>query len=152
MAFKEADFLLIFEKAVFSSSSSSWHLFIFWHRKLLQISEKDYRHEINSNWTSCPRGIKSSKDLTHDVRDISGASGVSSIVYWSLIRIDLSGRMAVKKPFLLKGNRETHYTTTELKISCNSSDGVMNLNLKYFGSTYCQCVQRRLGEVQQWAM
>ena len=49
---------------------------------------------------------KSSKDLTQDLRDASGPSADPSTVGPSLIRNGLHGRVAVKKPFLRKGNRE----------------------------------------------
>jgi len=46
------------------------------------------------------------KDLTQDLRDASGHSVDPSTVGPSLIRNGLHGRVAVKKPFLRKGNRE----------------------------------------------
>jgi len=56
---------------------------------------------------SLRKRVKSSKNLTQDLRDASGPSVDSSTVLWSLIRNGLHGRrVAVKKPFLRKGNRE----------------------------------------------
>jgi len=49
---------------------------------------------------------ESSKDLTQDLRDASGPSADPSTLNRSLIRNGLHGRVAVKKPFLRKGNRE----------------------------------------------
>ena len=49
---------------------------------------------------------KSIKDLTQDLRDASGPSADPSTVGPSLIRNGLHGGVAVKKPFLRKGNRE----------------------------------------------
>ena len=56
---------------------------------------------------------KSSKDLTQDRRDASGPSADPSTVGPSLIRNGLHGRVAVKKPFLRKGNRETRLSYAE---------------------------------------
>jgi len=46
------------------------------------------------------------KKLTQDLRDGSGPSVAPATVGPSLIRNGLHGRVAVKKPFLRKGNRE----------------------------------------------
>jgi len=48
----------------------------------------------------------SSKDLTKDLTDASGPSVDPSTVGPGLIRNGLHGRVAVKKLFLRKGNRE----------------------------------------------
>ena len=49
---------------------------------------------------------KTSKDLTQDLRDASGPSVDPSTVGPNLIINGFHGRMAVKKPFIRKGNRE----------------------------------------------
>ena len=46
------------------------------------------------------------KHSSKELRDVSGRSADPSTVLWGLIRNCLLGRLAVKKPFLRKGNRE----------------------------------------------
>lgn len=50
---------------------------------------------------------ESKKDLTQDLREVSGPSADHSTGYKSLIRNGLNGRIGVKKPFLRKGNGVT---------------------------------------------
>ena len=57
---------------------------------------------------------KSSKGLMQDLRDASGPSVDPFTVGPSLIRNGLHGRVAVKKPFLRKGNREKRLSYAKL--------------------------------------
>ena len=50
--------------------------------------------------------LRKRKRSSKDLRDASGPSADPSTAHWSLIRNGLHGRVAVKKPFLWKGNGE----------------------------------------------
>ena len=62
--------------------------------------------KLNLKVMSLRKSKKSSKVLTQDLRDASGPSVDPSTVHWSLIRKWSPWRVAVKKSFFRKGNRE----------------------------------------------
>ena len=101
--------------------------------------------------TSLRNRKKSSKELTQDLKDASGPSVHPCTTRRSLIRSGLKGRVAAKKPFLRKGNRQKRlvYAKNHKNWTENQWQKVLwsdESKFEIFGSNRRQYVRRRAGE------
>lgn len=128
--------------------------FIYWSTKkktfweiqycLNVLSHPSFLHILLPSIIVCAVSLKKFKDSGQVEYKKTRCNASSSIR--SLIRNGLDVRMAVKKPFLRKGNREKRLRYAKLYRG-DWSDRMMNPNLKHLVQIFVTTNKR---EVQQW--